>query len=147
MMNARNSYSEVARPAFPELEQNPPHPPQYGNPIPAPSGSNISNPINYREDIELDDEALILIPIKKLNKQLKGKGISKQREKKIKLERRKLLNRGYAKEGRVKYEEEVTRLQTAIAEMHKQNELMPTMEELENQYRQLTRNNKIQALT
>ena len=63
------------------------------------STSNSSNdvtsePVNYREDVELDDQAVVTLPIKELNRRLKKKGISKARQKEIKSERRTLKNRG-----------------------------------------------------
>ena len=51
-------------------------------------------PVNYRDDIELDDKALVTISTKELNRRLKKKGIGKARQKEIKCERRTLKNRG-----------------------------------------------------
>ena len=51
-------------------------------------------PINFRDDIELDDKALVVIDTKSLNRLMKKKGISKRRQREIKEERRKLKNRG-----------------------------------------------------
>ena len=53
-----------------------------------------SEPVNYRDDIELDDKALVTISTKELNRRLKKKGITKSRQKEIKSERRTLKNRG-----------------------------------------------------
>ena len=49
--------------------------------------------VNFRPDVGLSDADLILIPTKDLNKLLKKKGISKERAKEIKQERRTLKNR------------------------------------------------------
>ena len=50
---------------------------------------------NCLEDVGLDDEGLVTIPIKQFNKLLKDKGIKGTiREKEIKKRRRTLLNRG-----------------------------------------------------
>ena len=51
-------------------------------------------PVNYRDDIGLDDKALVTISTKELNRLLKKKGINKARQKEIKSERRTLKNRG-----------------------------------------------------
>ena len=51
-------------------------------------------PINYREDIELDDRVLIAISIKELNRRLTEKGIGEARQKEIKCDRRTLKSRG-----------------------------------------------------
>ena len=51
-------------------------------------------PVNYRDDIGLDDQALVTISTKELNRLLKKKGINKGRQKEIKSERRTLKNRG-----------------------------------------------------
>ena len=56
-----------------------------------------SEPVNFREDIELDDQNLVTISTKELNRRLKKKGISKARQKEIKSERRTLKNRGKCK--------------------------------------------------
>ena len=62
--------------------------------------------INYRDDIGLGDEKLVTLSTKDLNKMLKKRGISKDRAKEIKRERRTLKNRGYAANCRVKREDE-----------------------------------------
>lgn len=51
------------------------------------------NPVNFRPDIGLSDQDLILMPTKDLNKLLKKKNIGKVRQKQIKQERRTLKNR------------------------------------------------------
>ena len=53
-----------------------------------------SEPVNYREDVDMDDKQLLLISTKELNRILKKKGVSKARQKEIKSERRTLKNRG-----------------------------------------------------
>ena len=53
-----------------------------------------SEPVNFRDDIELDDQGLVTISTKELNRRLKKKGLSKSRQKEIKGERRTLKNRG-----------------------------------------------------
>ena len=50
-------------------------------------------PVNYREDIELDDIALIAISTMELNRRLKERGITRSRQREIKSERRTLKNR------------------------------------------------------
>ena len=51
-------------------------------------------PVNYHEDIGLDDKALATIPTKELNKLLKKKNIGKIRIGEFKVIRRTLKNRG-----------------------------------------------------
>jgi len=51
-------------------------------------------PVHYREDIELDDIALISISARELNFRLKEMGITKSRQMEIRSERRTLMNRG-----------------------------------------------------
>ena len=53
-----------------------------------------SEPVNFRDDIELDDKALVTISTKELNRRLKKKGLTKVRQRQIKCERRTLKNRG-----------------------------------------------------
>ena len=53
-----------------------------------------SESVNYKDDIDLDDQGLVTISTKELNRRLKKKGISKSRQKEIKCERRTLKNRG-----------------------------------------------------
>ena len=55
-------------------------------------------PINLekRPDLGMGDQDLVLCPTKMLNKLLKKRGISKERAKEIKAQRRTLKNRGYA---------------------------------------------------
>ena len=69
---------------------------------------------NYRPDVELYDEDLIMIDTKELNKILKKNNIGKSRQSQIKQERRTLKNRGYAYNCRVKREEEVKKLEDEI---------------------------------
>ena len=71
------------------------------NPMISPSTASDSDvsevplePVNNRDDIGLDDKALITIPIKELNRLLKKEGLNKCRQKKIKSKRRTLKNRG-----------------------------------------------------
>ena len=52
--------------------------------------------INHRKDIDLDDIQLVNVATKTLNKILKKSGVSKDRAKEIKQDRRTLKNRGYA---------------------------------------------------
>ena len=63
-------------------------------------------PINQRVDVGLSDQELVTLSTKELNRMLKKKGISKERAKEIKRERRTLKNRGYAANCRVKREDE-----------------------------------------
>jgi len=63
-------------------------------------------PINQRVDVGLSDQELVTLSTKELNRMLKKKGISKDRAKEIKRERRTLKNRGYAANCRVKREDE-----------------------------------------
>ena len=63
-------------------------------------------PINQRVDVGLSDQELVTLSTKELNRMLKRKGISKERAKEIKKERRTLKNRGYAANCRVKREDE-----------------------------------------
>lgn len=60
-------------------------------------------PVNYREDIELDDIALIAISTMELNRRLKERGITRSRQREIKSERRTLKNRQYTSEMRRRY--------------------------------------------
>merc|ERR1739847_248869 len=60
-------------------------------------------PVHYREDIELDDIALISISTMELNHRLREKGITKSRQREIKSERRALKNRQYTSEMRRRY--------------------------------------------
>ena len=53
-----------------------------------------SEPCNFRDDIELDDKALVTISTKELNRRLKKKGLGKIRQLEIKCEKRTLKNRG-----------------------------------------------------
>jgi len=63
-------------------------------------------PINQRVDVGLSDQELVTLSTKELNRMLKKKGITKERAKEIKRERRTLKNRGYAANCRVKREDE-----------------------------------------
>ena len=51
------------------------------------------DPVNVRPDIGLSDQELVTIPTKELNRILKKKGLSAQRIKEIKQQRRTLKNR------------------------------------------------------
>ena len=51
-------------------------------------------PINKRSDIGVSDQELVMQSTKALNKMIKKRGISKERAKQIKQERRTLKNRG-----------------------------------------------------
>ena len=51
-------------------------------------------PINKRQDIGCSDQELVMQSTKALNKMIKKRGISKERAKQIKQERRTLKNRG-----------------------------------------------------
>lgn len=96
-----------------------------------------SEPVNYREDIKLDDKALVTIETKDLNKRLKKEGISKARQKEIKSERRTLKNRGYASNCRVSREEEEKRLENRIKVLKDDINKYPPVSELEQEYRQV----------
>ena len=75
--------------------------------------------INYRDDIGLGDEKLVTLSTKDLNKMLKKRGISKDRAKEIKRERRTLKNRGYAANCRVKREDEEKSLEQENERLYK----------------------------
>jgi len=68
-------------------------------------------PINKRSDIGVSDQELVMQSTKALNKMIKKRGISKERAKQIKQERRTLKNRGYAANCRVKRENEEKKLE------------------------------------
>jgi len=72
---------------------------------------------NFRPDVGLSDEDLIVIETKDLNKILKKNNISKHRSQEIKQERRTLKNRGYASNCRVKREEEQDTLEDEIKKL------------------------------
>jgi len=94
-------------------------------------------PVNYRDDIELDDKALVTISTKELNRRLKKKGIGKARQKEIKCERRTLKNRGYASNCRVSREDEEKRLEKDIQSLEEEIANCPKMEHLEQEYKML----------
>ena len=60
---------------------------EYTNDLELPTG-------HYREDVDLDDQKLVQISTKELNRILKKKGISKARKDEIKSQTRTLKNRG-----------------------------------------------------
>lgn len=62
-------------------------------------------------DIGLSDQQLVMHSTKTLNKLIKKRGITKERAKQIKQERRTLKNRGYAANCRVKRENEEKKLE------------------------------------
>lgn len=68
-------------------------------------------PINKRKDVGCSDQELVMQSTKALNKMIKKRGISKERAKQIKQERRTLKNRGYAANCRVKRENEEKKLE------------------------------------
>lgn len=67
-------------------------------------------PINPRNDIGLSDQDLVTMGVKDLNRCLKRKNISKERQSQIKEERRTLKNRGYAAGSREKKDAECKHL-------------------------------------
>ena len=72
-------------------------------------------PVNFRDDIGLDDKALVTISTKELNRLLKKKGINKARQKEIKSERRTLKNRGnYQKYSKTNYKELINLIKSII---------------------------------
>ena len=77
-------------------------------------------PINIRGDIGLSDQELVMQCTKALNKLIKKKGISKERAKQIKQERRTLKNRGYAANCRVKREKEEKNLEVMNEDLRKE---------------------------
>ena len=77
-------------------------------------------PINIRGDIGLSDQELVMQCTKALNKLIKKKGISKERARQIKQERRTLKNRGYAANCRVKREKEEKHLEVANDDLRKE---------------------------
>eukprot|EP00093_Oithona_nana_P013892 13892.XXX_342885_343563_1 [CDS] Oithona nana genome sequencing. len=77
-------------------------------------------PINIRGDIGLSDQELVMQCTKALNKLIKKKGISKERARQIKQERRTLKNRGYAANCRVKREKEEKNLEVANDDLRKE---------------------------
>jgi len=78
-------------------------------------------PINLekRPDLGMGDQDLVLCPTKMLNKLLKKRGISKERAKEIKAQRRTLKNRGYAANCRVKREDEEKKLEVENDELRR----------------------------
>jgi len=94
-------------------------------------------PVNYRDDIGLDDKALVTISTKELNRLLKKKGINKGRQKEIKSERRTLKNRGYASNCRVSREEEEKTLEKEIIGLEAELKRHAPLEKLEDEYLQL----------
>jgi len=94
-------------------------------------------PVNFRDDIGLDDKALVTISTKELNRLLKKKGINKARQKEIKSERRTLKNRGYASNCRVSREEEEKTLEKEIFDLESEIKRHEPLEKLEDEYMQL----------
>merc|ERR1719361_2658533 len=80
-------------------------------------------PGHYREDIEMDDIALIAITTKELNRRLKEKGITVSRQREIKSERRFLKNRRYAEMNR-RYMGETRNVGVARQSAEEENELV-----------------------
>merc|ERR1712241_1186864 len=74
-------------------------------------------PINKRLDVGFSDQELVMQSTKALNKMIKKRGITKDRAKQIKQERRTLKNRGYAANCRVKRENEEKKLERENAEL------------------------------
>ena len=101
-----------------------------------------SEPVNYREDVKLDDKALVIITTKELNRRLKKEGLSKARCKEIKSERRTLKNRGYASNCRVGREEEEKCLERDILQLQNEIDKYPPIEKLEEHYNQLRKDCK-----
>ena len=98
--------------------------------------------VNYRDDIKLDDNALVTISTKDLNRRLTKAGISKTRRKQIKSERRTLKNRGYASSCRVSREDEEQQLERDILELQREIDKYPPVEQLEQRYTQLRKDVK-----
>merc|ERR1712018_670226 len=98
-------------------------------------------PVNYRDDIGLDDKELVTISTKELNRMLKKKGIGKSRQKEIKCERRTLKNRGYASNCRISREDEEKRLEKDNVKLEDEIKKSPPLEHLQQEYLQL-RNGK-----
>merc|ERR1712088_925239 len=92
---------------------------------------------HYREDVDLDDQKLVQISTKELNRILKKKGISKARKDEIKSQRRTLKNRGYASTCRVSREEEEKQLQKDIFQLDEQIKSKPTEESLKAEHDRL----------
>ena len=76
-------------------------------------------PINYKSDIGLDDVDLVTKTVKEFNAHAKTVGLKKERIDEIKGQRRKLKNRGYAKNSRIKKENEKKRLMQEIADLQR----------------------------
>ena len=95
------------------------------------SANFLPGPVNYMEDIQLDENALVTVSTKELNGRLKM--VSKKRRIEIKLKRRTLKNRRYATFSRTRREAEEKRLITEIDNLRKIYDLMPTEEDLENE--------------
>jgi len=89
-------------------------------------------PVHYREDIELDDIALISISTTELNLRLKEKGITKSRQREIKSERRALRNRQYSSEMRRRYMEETRNVGVARQSAEENNELVDCADGMDN---------------
>jgi len=66
------------------------------------------------ESLGIKQEELILMPTRDLNKFLKSKGLSREKIKAVKQQRRTLKNRGYASSCRVKREEQINQLKDEL---------------------------------
>merc|ERR1711879_799284 len=99
--------------------------------------------INYRDDIGVGDEKLVTLSTKELNKMLKKRGISKERAKEIKRDRRTLKNRGYAANCRVKREDEEKSLEQENERLY---QLFTSKRLKVEKYRQETENIKRRVL-
>jgi len=66
------------------------------------------------ETLGIKQEELILMPTRDLNKFLKSKGLSREKIKAVKQQRRTLKNRGYASSCRVKREEQINQLKDEL---------------------------------
>jgi len=83
------------------------------------------------ETLGIKQEELILMPTRDLNKFLKSKGLSREKIKAVKQQRRTLKNRGYASSCRVKREEQINQLKDELKhiegesrEMQERNSLL-----------------------
>ena len=84
----------------------------------------LSEPVNYREDIKLDDHALVAICTKELYRLFEKESISKARRKQIKSERRTLKHR-IALNYQVDTEEDEKGLERKILELNIRIEKIP----------------------
>lgn len=92
---------------------------------------------HYREDVDLDDQTLVTISTKELNRILKKKNISKTRSDQIKSQRRTLKNRGYASTCRHSREDEEKQLEKDILELDEKIKSKPPEEILKAEHDQL----------